>query len=45
VSNGGLHVRPSGNMPEIWTYTESSGLENKRSMVRYAHASIAAMLR
>ena len=39
-----LHVRPSGNAPELRIYAESSRPENARSMVSYARASLASLL-
>lgn len=38
-----LHVRPSGNAPELRIYAESSLPENARSMVSYASASVSLL--
>ena len=39
-----LHVRPSGNAPELRVYAESSCLENAHSMVSYALKSLGSLL-
>jgi len=45
MSNGDiLHVRPSGNAPELRIYAESSCPEHARSMVSYALSAIKPLL-
>jgi phosphomannomutase len=45
MSNGDiLHIRPSGNAPELRIYAESHCSENAHSIVKYALAEIAPFL-